>query len=189
MQFKCWKDLSDEEKNIRLRRICGGAAIVFVIVMLLLLMKCEGCSSASHRKNGRNFYDGKGHSYGEEFSGADLFDNEYGKGVEDYSLLDSDSNSDSDLEKAAREAEAKAAREAEAKAAREAETKAAEKKAAEKKAAAERKAEAERKAAEEKKRKADEKARLAAEEKARKEAAQKEGCRNSKAKSRGRKAA
>ena len=165
MKFKRWKDLSDEEKNIRLKRICGGVAFVFVLALLLLLMKCEGCSSANRRKNGRNFYDGKGHAYGEEISGADLFDSEYGKGVEDYSLLDSDSNSDSDLEKAAREAEAKAAREAEAKAA--------EKKAAEKKAAAERKAEAERIAAEEKKRKADEKARLAAEEKARKEAAQK----------------
>ena len=35
MKFKRWKDLSDEEKNIRLRRIFGGAAIVFVGVLLL----------------------------------------------------------------------------------------------------------------------------------------------------------
>ncbi len=192
MKLKRWKDLSDQEKNARLKKIGGGLAIVFVIVFLLLLMKCQGCSSGR-----RNFYDGRGHSYGEKISGADLFDNEYGKGAEDYSLLDSDS----DLEAAAREAaeaerrkeaelaarkaaEEEAARDAEAKAKADAERKAkadadkkaardAEAKAAEKKAAAERKAEADRKAAEEKKRKADEKARLAAEEKARKEEARK----------------
>ena len=40
MKFKRWKDLSEEEKNIRLKKICSGAAVVFVIVLLLLLMKC-----------------------------------------------------------------------------------------------------------------------------------------------------
>ena len=90
MKFKRWKDLSEEEKNIRLKKICSGAAVVFVIVLLLLLMKCQGCSSESRGKNGRNFFDGKGHNYGEEISGAGIFDNEYGKGVEDYTLSDSE---------------------------------------------------------------------------------------------------
>ena len=38
-------------------------------------MKCEGCSSESRRK-GRDFSDGRGHSYGERMSGNDLFDDE-----------------------------------------------------------------------------------------------------------------
>ena len=119
MNFKRWKDLSDEEKNIRLKKICGGAAVVFVIVILLLLMKCEGCSSEGRRKHGRNFYDGKGHSYGEELSGAGIFDNEYGKGVEEYTLSDSDS--DSDEARRRKEAELAALKASEEQAAREAE--------------------------------------------------------------------
>ena len=79
MKIKRWKELSEEEKNLRLKKICGAVAVIFVIVLLLLLMKCEGCSSSSSKK--RNFFDGKGHAYGERLSGNDLFDNEYGKGL------------------------------------------------------------------------------------------------------------
>ena len=72
MKFIRWKNLSEEEKNKRLKNICCGMAVIFLIILILLLMKCEGCSSES-RKKGRDFSDGKGHSYGEEISGADIF--------------------------------------------------------------------------------------------------------------------
>lgn len=164
MKFKFWKDLSDEQKEKLLKKICGITALVFIIVILLLIMKCEGCSSTSRKR--RNFSDGKGHSYGEKFSGSDIFDNDYGKGVEEYPLFDFD-------DEAAR-------RMAEENARLKAEKEAAEKLEAEKLAA--QKAEAERlenekkakKTADEKNKKlAEEKAKKAAEEKAKKTEAKK----------------
>lgn len=164
MKFKFWNDLSDEQKEKLLKKICGITALVFIIVILLLIMKCEGCSSTSRKR--RNFSDGKGHSYGEKFSGSDIFDNDYGKGVEEYPLFDFD-------DEAAR-------RMAEENARLKAEKEAAEKLEAEKLAA--QKAEAERlenekkakKTADEKNKKlAEEKAKKAAEEKAKKTEAKK----------------
>lgn len=156
MKFKFWKDLSDEQKEKLLKKICGITALVFIIVILLLIMKCEGCSSTSRKR--RNFSDGKGHSYGEKFSGSDIFDNDYGKGVEEYPLFDFD-------DEAAR-------RMAEEKARLKAEKEAAEKLEAEKLAA--QKAEAERLENEKKAKKtADEKNKKLAEEKAKKQAEEK----------------
>ena len=164
MKFKFWNDLSDEQKEKLLKKICGITALVFIIVILLLIMKCEGCSSTSRKR--RNFSDGKGHSYGEKISGSDIFDNDYGKGVEEYPLFDFD-------DEAAR-------RMAEENARLKAEKEAAEKLEAEKLAA--QKAEAERlenekkakKTADEKNKKiAEEKAKKQAEEKAKKEAEEK----------------
>lgn len=164
MKFKFWKDLSDEQKEKLLKKICGITALVFIIVILLLIMKCEGCSSTSRKR--RNFSDGKGHSYGEKFSGSDIFDNDYGKGVEEYPLFDFDDEA--------------ALRMAEENARLKAEKEAAEKLEAEKLAA--QKAEAERlenekkakKTADEKNKKlAEEKAKKAAEEKAKKTEAKK----------------
>ncbi len=157
MKFNFWKKLTDEQKEQLLRKISIGAAIVFVVILLLLLMKCEGCSAKKNRK--RDFSDGRGHSYGEEFSGADIFNNAYGEGAEDYTIYNS-INNDDDEERKRLEEEARLK---------------AEKEAAEK-------AEAERIALEEKKRKEeaaaqkkleDEKAKKSAEEKARKEEAKK----------------
>ena len=160
MRFKFWKDLSDEQKEKLLKKICGITALVFVIIILLLLMKCEGCSSSGRR---RNFSDGKGHSYGEKFSGSDIFDSEYGKGVEEYPLFDFDD----DAARRAAEEEARLKAEKEA-----ADKLAAEKLAAEKLAA--QKAEAERLENEKKaKKSADEKAKKLAEEKAKKAAEEK----------------
>ena len=85
MKFKFWKELTEEEKEKLLKRICGVAAVIFVIILLLMLMKCQGCSSGSR---GRDFADGRGHAYGEKFSGNGLFDNEYGNGADDYTSLD-----------------------------------------------------------------------------------------------------
>ena len=156
MKFKFWKDLSDEQKEKLLKKICGITALVFIIVILLLIMKCEGCSSTSRKR--RNFSDGKGHSYGEKFSGSDIFDNDYGKGVEEYPLFDFD-------DEAAR-------RMAEENARLKAEKEAAEKLEAEKLAA--QKAEAERLENEKKAKKtADEKNKKIAEEKAKKQAEEK----------------
>lgn len=156
MKFKFWKDLSDEQKEKLLKKICGITALVFIIVLLLLIMKCEGCSSTSRKR--RNFSDGKGHSYGEKFSGSDIFDNDYGKGVEEYPLFDFD-------DEAAR-------RMAEENARLKAEKEAAEKLEAEKLAA--QKAEAERLENEKKAKKtADEKNKKLAEEKAKKQAEEK----------------
>ncbi len=156
MKFKFWKDLSDEQKEKLLKKICGITALVFIIVILLLIMKCEGCSSTSRKR--RNFSDGKGHSYGEKFSGSDIFDNDYGKGVEEYPLFDFD-------DEAAR-------RMAEENARLKAEKEAAEKLEAEKLAA--QKAEAERLENEKKAKKtADEKNKKSAEEKAKKTEAKK----------------
>lgn len=156
MKFKFWKDLSDEQKEKLLKKICGITALVFIIVILLLIMKCEGCSSTSRKR--RNFSDGKGHSYGEKFSGSDIFDNDYGKGVEEYPLFDFD-------DEAAR-------RMAEENARLKAEKEAAEKLEAEKLAA--QKAEAERLENEKKAKKtADEKNKKLAEEKAKKQAEEK----------------
>lgn len=156
MKFKFWKDLSDEQKEKLLKKICGITAFVFIIVILLLIMKCEGCSSTSRKR--RNFSDGKGHSYGEKFSGSDIFDNDYGKGVEEYPLFDFD-------DEAAR-------RMAEENARLKAEKEAAEKLEAEKLAA--QKAEAERLENEKKAKKtADEKNKKLAEEKAKKAAEEK----------------
>ena len=164
MKFKFWNDLSDEQKEKLLKKICGITALVFIIVILLLIMKCEGCSSTSRKR--RNFSDGKGHSYGEKISGSDIFDNDYGKGVEEYPLFYFD-------DEAAR-------RMAEENARLKAEKEAAEKLEAEKLAA--QKAEAERlenekkakKTADEKNKKiAEEKAKKQAEEKAKKEAEEK----------------
>ena len=86
MKFKFWKELSEEEKEKLLKRICYGAAILFVIIFILFLMKCQGCSEASARKR-RNFSDGRGHSYGEEIDGAGIFDKDYGQGAEVYNSL------------------------------------------------------------------------------------------------------
>lgn len=156
MKFKFWKDLSDEQKEKLLKKICGITALVFIIVILLLIMKCEGCSSTSRKR--RNFSDGKGHSYGEKFSGSDIFDNDYGKGVEEYPLFDFD-------DEAAR-------RMAEENARLKAEKEAAEKLEAEKLAA--QKVEAERLENEKKAKKtADEKNKKLAEEKAKKQAEEK----------------
>lgn len=156
MKFKFWKDLSDEQKEKLLKKICGITALVFIIVILLLIMKCEGCSSTSRKR--RNFSDGKGHSYGEKFSGSDIFDNDYGKGVEEYPLFDFD-------DEAAR-------RKAEENARLKAEKEAAEKLEAEKLAA--QKAEAERLGNEKKAKKtADEKNKKLAEEKVKKQAEEK----------------
>lgn len=156
MKFKFWKDLSDEQKEKLLKKICGITALVFIIVILLLIMKCEGCSSTSRKR--RNFSDGKGHSYGEKFSGSDIFDNDYGKGVEEYPLFDFD-------DEAAR-------RMAEENARLKAEKEAAEKLEAEKLAA--QKAEAERLGNEKKAKKtADEKNKKLAEEKVKKQAEEK----------------
>lgn len=156
MKFKFWNDLSDEQKEKLLKKICGITALVFIIVILLLIMKCEGCSSTSRKR--RNFSDGKGHSYGEKFSGSDIFDNDYGKGVEEYPLFDFD-------DEAAR-------RMAEENARLKAEKEAAEKLEAEKLAA--QKAEAERLENEKKAKKtADEKNKKLAEEKAKKQAEEK----------------
>lgn len=156
MKFKFWNDLSDEQKEKLLKKICGITALVFIIVILLLIMKCEGCSSTSRKR--RNFSDGKGHSYGEKISGSDIFDNDYGKGVEEYPLFDFD-------DEAAR-------RMAEENALLKAEKEAAEKLEAEKLAA--QKAEAERLENEKKAKKtADEKNKKIAEEKAKKEAEEK----------------
>lgn len=156
MKFKFWNDLSDEQKEKLLKKICGITALVFIIVILLLIMKCEGCSSTSRKR--RNFSDGKGHSYGEKISGSDIFDNDYGKGVEEYPLFDFD-------DEAAR-------RMAEENARLKAEKEAAEKLEAEKLAA--QKAEAERLENEKKAKKtADEKNKKIAEEKAKKEAEEK----------------
>ena len=80
MKIKFWNNLSDKEKEKLLKRICGGTAVLFVIILLLLLMKCEGCSSSAKR-NGRDFTDGRGHAYGEELSGTNLFDDSYGQGA------------------------------------------------------------------------------------------------------------
>ena len=88
MKFIHWKELSDEQKNIRLKKVFGATAVVFIVIIVLLLMRCEGCSSDSTKRK-RDFGDGKGHSYGEEISGADIFNDEYGKGFEDYTLVDS----------------------------------------------------------------------------------------------------
>ena len=85
MKFKFWKELTEEEKEKLLKRICGVAAVIFVIILLLMLMKCQGCSSSGRS---RDFADGRGHAYGEKFSGNGLFDNEYGKGADDYTSLD-----------------------------------------------------------------------------------------------------
>ena len=41
MKFKFWNDLSDEQKEKLLKKICGITALVFIIVILLLIMKCE----------------------------------------------------------------------------------------------------------------------------------------------------
>ena len=156
MKFKFWKDLSDEQKEKLLKKICGITALVFIIIILILIMKCEGCSSTSRKR--RNFSDGKGHSYGEKFSGSDIFDNDYGKGVEEYPLFDFD-------DEAAR-------RMAEENARLKAEKEAAEKLEAEKLAA--QKAEAERLENEKKAKKtADEKNKKLAEEKAKKQAEEK----------------
>ena len=156
MKFKFWNDLSDEQKEKLLKKICGITALVFIIVILLLIMKCEGCSSTSRKR--RNFSDGKGHSYGEKISGSDIFDNDYGKGVEEYPLFDFD-------DEAAR-------RMAEENARLKAEKEAAEKLEAEKLAA--QKAGAERLENEKKVIKtADEKNKKIAEEKAKKEAEEK----------------
>lgn len=156
MKFKFWKDLSDEQKEKLLKKICGITALVFIIVILLLIMKCEGCSSTSRKR--RNFSDGKGHSYGEKFSGSYIFDNDYGKGVEEYPLFNFD-------DEAAR-------RLAEENARLKAEKEAAEKLEAEKLAA--QKAEAERLENEKKAKKtADEKNKKLAEEKAKKQAEEK----------------
>ena len=117
MKFNFWKKLTDEQKEQLLRKISIGAAIVFVFILLLLLMKCEGCSAKKNRK--RDFSDGRGHSYGEEFSGADIFNNAYGEGAEDYTIYNSINNDDDEdrkrLEEEARlKAEKEAAEKAEA---------------------------------------------------------------------------
>ena len=141
MEFKRWKDLSDEEKDKRLKKICSYAAsALFIIIFLLILMKCEACSS-TYRHN-RDFSDGRGHAYGERLSGNDLFADDYD------TIIQSDSEKD-DAEKAAEleAARLKAAEEEEARLK-------AEKEAAEK--AETEKAEAERLAAEKKNQKAEE---------------------------------
>ena len=102
MKFIHWKDLTDELKNARLKKIFGAAAVIFIVILVLLLMRCEGCSSESTKKK-RDFGDGKGHSYGEEFSGAGLFNDEYGKDSEDYTLTDSENDIEEELKRKAEE--------------------------------------------------------------------------------------
>ena len=155
MNFKRWKDLSNEEKEKCLKKICGAGAVIFVIILLLLLMKCEGCSSSSRR----NFSDGRGHSYGERISKDGLFDSEYGSGAEDLTGY-----TEEELKRLRAEEEARLRAEEEARL--KAEKEAAEKEAAQKAKAA--KLKADKEAAD----KAEAK-RLAAEEKARKAEAKK----------------
>ncbi len=83
MNFKRWKNLTEQEKEKRLKRIWTVTSGIFILIILLLLMKCEGCSSDTPRKN-RDFTDGRGHSYGEQLSGSSLFVNGYENGA-DYS--------------------------------------------------------------------------------------------------------
>ena len=35
MELKRWKDLSDKEKENRLKKICGAVAVIFVIILLI----------------------------------------------------------------------------------------------------------------------------------------------------------
>ena len=95
MKLLRWKDLNDTQKNSCLKKICTGAAVLFLIILILLLMKCESCSTES--KKHRDFSDGKGHSYGEKLSGAELFNDEYGKDAEEYSLIQQDEDIDNEI--------------------------------------------------------------------------------------------
>ena len=162
MKFIHWKDLTDEQKNARLKKIFGAAAVIFIVILVLLLMRCEGCSSDSTKKK-RDFGDGKGHAYGEEISGADIFNDDYGKDSEDYTLVDSQADIDAEQKRKIEEEvlAKKALEESESKKATEEAT---EKELAEKKA----KEEAERKELEEEKAKkiAEQKAKQAAKEEA-----------------------
>ena len=178
MKIKLWKDLTAEEKEKLLKRICGAAAVIFVIIFILLLMKCEGCSSESKRQ--RKYADGRGHAYGEELYGTDIFNDDYGKGVEDYTLLSDDQDAQILRLQLAEEEKIKAEEEERIKAEKEAAEKAAFEKAAAEKAAREKAEKAEKAALTEAAKKAEaemlakeEKARKAEEEKKRKAEAKK----------------
>ena len=180
MKLRFWKDLTEQEKEKRLKKIWMGSAIVLLVIIILLLMKCEGCSSASRKS--RNYADGKGHIYGEKLSGNDIFDDNYGQGAEDYTSEESDQTG-AEAE-ARRQAETAQAEEAKRRADAEAEkleeesrpamAEAEQSAEAKDRAKAEKEAEAERLAEEEKsKQLADEKAKKAAEEKSKKAADEK----------------
>ena len=67
MKFIHWKELTDEQKNIRLKKLFGAAIVVFIVILVLLLMRCEGCSSDSTKRK-RDFGDGKRKSGGKGYA-------------------------------------------------------------------------------------------------------------------------
>ena len=59
--------LSEEKKKKIFKGITTAAGIILLVLIILMLMKCEGCSAKSRK--GRNFEDGKGHSYDSRYCG------------------------------------------------------------------------------------------------------------------------
>ena len=93
MKLARWKNLTEEEKNKLLKKLFTASALVFIVILVLLLMRCQGCSNQKNRGE-NDFSDGKGHVYGQKISGEELFNDEYGKGVEEYPLFGEENHKD-----------------------------------------------------------------------------------------------
>ena len=94
MIFKHWRNLSENQKNALLKKLGIAGAVIFIFCLVLLLMKCQSCGSGSSKK--RNFNDSEGHSYGEEISGSDIFDEKFENATEDFTISN---NADNQLNK------------------------------------------------------------------------------------------